>query len=166
MNNLQSVWKFIFQFQTFSQDHKTPQKKKIEEEAVDRMGWFYRTQEVSLNEERKVKMLQYAMPFFLVLHDLKALSIEVCVTTLFGQHNSAQSTNNLHWHLTTVHPSLQREEKVVEGGVNGGASVLQLLLLLLQHRAVSNHNIQNLQSSAPWAVFQKSLFPARQNSID
>lgn len=35
-------------------------EKKIEAEAVDRMGWFYRTQEGSFNEESKVKMLQYA----------------------------------------------------------------------------------------------------------
>lgn len=61
------------------------------------------------------------------------------------------STNNLHWHLRTVHPSVQWEEKVVEGGVHGGASVSTATVAAVSSASCS------LQPQHPKSTTQSSI---------
>ena len=90
----------------------------------------------------------------------------------------ASSTNNLHMHLRTVHPSVQWEDKTQSVGcdINEGASVSTAAASayyssIIHNTAVYvvNHQIHlTPQTKALWNRFCRSLcvYPARQNSVD
>lgn len=77
--------------------------------------------------------------------------------------------NNLHRHLRTVHPSGQWEDTVVEGDVDEGACVSTATVAAASPASCSlettTFKIYNPELYGT-VFFQKSVFPARQNSID
>ena len=83
----------------------------------------------------------------------------------------AGSTNNLHRHLRTVHQSVQWEDKTLslECDINEGASVSTATVAAAVSTAscsIPPHPCKHTTQSSMRQFLQKSVFTARQNSID